>query len=307
MGFLLAFLAGASAFMIANSIYEMMQVKKSEKFALYDEVSSYEDTEDMKMVKSIESRSYMEKIRILLESSNTPLDLQEFIVLCTSIYIFVSLMAFSFTGSIMMALFVGAVPLFVIYTFLNNKVKNKNKRVVSQLPDFSIMFASGYQVGYSVENCFDYCAKELRFPINVEMREIYNDITEKKLTLVTALNNWYERNPNEDILFVIKGLLLCQEKSGDVSTIMKSLQEKLRGRQYVHRFITKRTQGLRFTARIIQVVPMLALILTIVSNPEKFNKFATSLFGTIGFIFCAICYTIGIFLIRRFIKNVYKD
>lgn len=304
MSLFIAFLAGAAAFLICTSIFEMIERKKEEKYALYDEITNtYE--EEMRNVKTVEQRTLMEKLEVLIVSSGIPLDLQEFLIVSVFIYGFTVAMTFSLVG--VMSLILGLVPLFVIYQYMQFTIKNRNVKVVKQLPDFAVMFASGYEAGYSIENCFDYCAKELKFPINEEMEEIFDDITRKKLSLTNALNNWYERNPNEDIHFVIKGLLLCQEKSGDVATIMRSLQEKLRDRQYIDRFIQKRTQNLRYTAKFIQAAPVLALGMGFLSDPNEFMEFATSGFGIIGFVVSAVLYIGGTVFIKKSIKKVYKD
>jgi Flp pilus assembly protein TadB len=304
MPFLTAFLASIAVFLICNSVIELIKNKKTEKLALYDEITNV--FEEDRGIKSIEQRNFIEKIRIMLQSSNMPLDFQEFLYICGGMYIFVSFIVGSILG-LFLGLIAGFAPLVGFYLYMQSIIKNRNKKVVQQLPDFALMFASGYEAGYSIENCFDYCARELKFPINQEMVDIFGDITVRKLTLVAALNNWYERNPNEDILFVIKGLLLCQEKSGDVSTIMRSLQEKLRDRAHIVRFIEKKTQNLRYTAKFIQAVPIGALAISFLSNHDKFVGFATNIVGIIMLGFCLVCYIVGTFLINHFINGVYKD
>lgn len=305
MSFLIGLMSALSVFFFYNAIIEIVQNKKSKKFALYDEITNSDEFEPT-TVQDMKARSLPEKLRVLLESSNMPFDFQEFITLSIFIYGFTAFMSSTFLG-VFTGLIFGFVPLALIYFYMQSVVKNRNKKVVHQLPDFAIMFASGYEAGYSVENCFDYCAKELKFPINEEMREIFSDITDRKLSLTRALNNWYERNPSPDILFSIRGLLLCQEKSGDVSTIMRSLQEKLRDRTMIDRFILKKTQGVKYVARFIQAVPIAALAIAYVSGPAKFMDFATSLFGVIGFGIMGFFYFVGTILMRSFIQKVYKD
>jgi len=147
------------------------------------------------------------------------------------------------------------------------KKKNRERRLVEQLPDALDMIVRSLKVGLSVDGALKEAGKNFPNPLGEEISLIYEEIA-MGIPFKQALTHVEQRFADvPDIRIFCAAFILQRETGGNLASILASLSTTIRERFQLERQIRAHSSEGRLSALVIGLLPPVFALVTWFLNP----------------------------------------
>ena len=216
--------------------------------------------------------------------------------LCLGSMVFADLFMPMFPTSILIGLFIGAIPYTVVMYLRQKRLRAFEER----FPEALDLLGRAVRAGHAFTTGLEMIAKESPEPIASEFRTTFEE-QNFGLPLRDALLNMTERIPSIDVRFFVTALLIQKETGGNLAEILDGLARVIRDRFRIYREVRVRTAQGRLTAGILIALPIFMMILLMVMNPNYIGLLFHDPKGVLALTVAAVMQVIGSMLIWKII------
>lgn len=192
-----------------------------------------------------------------------------FLLLCGISGFAVLIVATFFIGPLMavgFALFFGFVVPIMVLRF---RVKERDAKFLSQLPDALDLMARGLRVGHPLNTSIHEVAQEMPDPIASEFGIIFDQVNFGD-DLVDAFRDLADRVDLEDIYYLAASIGIQHGTGGDLARIISVLSTVVRGRITMRRRILAISSEGRLTGWFLSLLPVLIFVTTSMLSPDYY-------------------------------------
>ena len=170
-----------------------------------------------------------ENLPLLFRQADSPLRIEQFILLCiissAAAFILLFALQFSITG-----LTIGATVVFLLpWIWLLLRRRSRLKSFEKQLPDALELLSRALRAGNSLASGLNAVASEMPQPIAGEFRTVYDE-QNLGLPIDQALRNMLLRIPNMDLQFFVTAVSIQRQAGGDLAEILGKISSLVRER-----------------------------------------------------------------------------
>ncbi len=174
------------------------------------------------------------------------------------------------TGSVMLALLVGAALGFIPIGFVMIKRGKRFGKFEQGLPDALDLMTSALRVGHSFNAALSLVTRECADPIGSEFRICFDE-QNFGLELRTALENLTARIPLQDLKIVVTAILIQRESGGNLAEVLEKTAYVIRQRFRLKRQVMVHTAQGRLTGWILTILPVVLGIGLYMVNPNTMS------------------------------------
>jgi tight adherence protein B len=217
-----------------------------------------------------EGKFFVQKWRKSLEIAGIPLKPEEFFVLKLLSFLGASLLGFVLGYPPGIIVLKGIIGFFIPSFYLRYKQNKRLQRCAEQLPNALGTMSNALKAGFSFLQAMQIVAREFPDPLGTEFKKTLREIN-LGVPLEEALYLLHNRLPNEDLKLVVQALIIQRTTGGNLSDILETMQQTVRGRVKLQEELRTLTAQGRMSAWIITLLPVVMFFLLKLMNPEYFN------------------------------------
>ena len=204
----------------------------------------------------------------LLEKAEIPLRVGEAFAIQVGLIFAGLVLGFLLSGGniffgLILAVLAGIVPV----TYIKFKVKQRAKKLESQLPDTLNLLASTLKAGYSFIQGMDAVGNEGDEPLAGEFRRTVNEARLGK-DLDVALDDLAERVASIDLLWAIVAIKIQREVGGNLAELLNTVADTMTARTRLRGEVAALTAEGRVSALVLLFLPFGVGIAMYFLNPE---------------------------------------
>ena len=191
----------------------------------------------------------------------------------------------------------GSIPLIVIQRLRRKRAL----RFAEQLPDALDLVRAALQAGHAFVSALGVVADEFPDPVAEEFRRVAEEIR-LGLPMRDALYDLAERVADENIPFLVVGVLVAQNVGGNLAEVVDNIGYTIRERFKLLRDMRVLSAQARLSGTVLTALPFLVALVMCVVNPEYFMPMLQSPTGRymIGYALMSILW--GHVVIRYLVK-----
>lgn len=191
---------------------------------------------------------------------------------------------------------------FGISTLYLNFVRNKKAAAFAEeLPDTLTIIASSLKSGLGFTQAITSIATESQGEISLQFRRVLSEVQVGR-NLIDSLNDVADRVDSQDFRWTISALTIQREIGGNLSEILTTTADTIRGRSEVRNEIKALSAEGRISAYVLVALPLFMLLYVRVTKPESFNLLTSTTPGIIMMTIVAILMLIGWFWVQKVVK-----
>jgi tight adherence protein B len=175
------------------------------------------------------------------------------------------------SGSLVLALLVGAALAYVPFFVLNSKRSRKQRLIAEQLPDALDFLSRVLRAGHSLTTGLQMMGEELPLPLAAEFRRCYDQHSLGQ-SLEDSLKDMISRVESTDFAFFVTAVLIQRSTGGDLSDVLGNISGMIRGRLRLQNHVKAKTAEGRFTGYILVAFPAVMFVLAYYMSPETTGK-----------------------------------
>lgn len=248
-----------------------------------------------------ERRGLLGSVERSLRAADVPIRPAELLLAHFCAIVIIPAVAFFFTRSILVVVFLllvlGAGPFYA----LKVTVKNRRKKFAAQLPDALTVLAGSLRAGRSIGQAMESLSRELPDPMGRELRKV---VAETRLgrTLAEALADAAERIDSPDFRWAVLAMQIQAEVGGNLAELLDQVAVTMRERLRMKGEVKALTAEGRASAMMLVVlVPGLGLVMSAV-NRDYMAPLITTTIGNIILGVSFVMITGGYFWMNKMIK-----
>ena len=176
-------------------------------------------------------------------------------------------------GQIAGGIFAALIPV-LFFRWLRRRRDQRVERFIAQLPEVSRVLSNGTSAGMSVERALVLAAQEMSEPAGVEL---------KRATSQLAL---------------VRTIIIQSTAGGALASALHDIALALEDRKQLHREVRTAIIGSAFSAYLVPLIGLTAVILMNVMKPGVLDDMASSFAGRIVLLAALFCFGIGALLMR---------
>ncbi|VFQ46173.1 type II secretion system F family protein [Desulfoluna butyratoxydans] len=178
------------------------------------------------------------------------------------------------------------------------KKRQRERRLVEQLPDALDMIVRSLKVGHSVDGALKEAGRSFPNPLGQEVTLIYEEIA-MGLPFKQAINHLEERFADvPDIRIFCAAFILQRETGGNLAAILSGLSTTIRERFQLERQIKAHSSEGRLSALVIGLLPPVFGLVTWLLNPGYIRTLVTHPTGQ-HLLVAAVLFEITGFVVMR--------
>jgi len=212
-----------------------------------------------------------------------------------------ALVAWVFSGQMLMAVAAGAVGALMPIAWLVHRRSARLKRFEEQFPEALDLLSRAIRAGHAFQTAMGMVADELAEPVGPEFKKTF-DQQNYGLPLREALNELSERISILDVRFFVTAVLIQRDTGGNLAEILDNLAHVVRERFKIRRQIRVHTAHGRFTGYVLLALPAALGVALTFLNPEHMNLLFKERMGQIMLLAAIVLQTVGFLWIRQVIK-----
>jgi len=206
--------------------------------------------------KRVEKTTWSERAAKNLAQADIKMKPAELIMATVGAVIIVAFLGY-FLGSksLPLALLGGVLGYFLPNMYIKSQ---KNRRLVkfnNELGDMLSLMVNGLKAGFSTLQAMEAVAKEMPPPICDEFRRVIQEVT-LGVSTEQALDNLVRRVPSEDLDLVVTAMKVQREVGGNLAEILDTISHTIRERVRVKGEIRTLTAQMRYSARLLALLPI---------------------------------------------------
>lgn len=199
--------------------------------------------------------------------------------------------------SVLLALPFLAIP----YLYVAWKRDKRIDRFEELLPEAIDLIVNALKSGFSLEASLGLVAQEMPDPLGTEFAITYEE-QNLGVDLITALKNFSQRMPSEDLLIMTTAISIQRRTGGNLTEVLGRISSMIRERFNLRREIRIRTAQGRLSGGILVLLPLALAAFTYILDPAYLGSFVSDPAGQYMVAITLILQVLGILVIRRIIR-----
>jgi tight adherence protein B len=236
-----------------------------------------------------------------LQGAGSPLSPADFLLLCVSGTMFLTVALSLFTPLGVSLLFAVAGVAGIARVLVERKRGQRRDEFINQLPDVARMLSNGTSAGLSMAGAMELAARELAQPAATEM-EIVVQETRLGMPLESSLERLRDRLPSREVAVLMTTLIIQQRAGGDTVRALSELGQTLEARKDLLREIRTMLSGAVFTSYLVAMMGVGTLVLVNLISPGIMTELTTTLPGILALSLAVILYVVAFVIIRGITK-----
>lgn len=168
--------------------------------------------------------------------------------------------------------------------YLSSRRNNYIDRLSAQLPEVGRLMSNSLQAGLSIQQAIELVARELPSPAGHEFGLLAQEL-KLGATVEYSLESLIERLPSDELEVMVTAILVQHRVGGNLAKALSAISQTMRQRQKLSDEIETMTAEVRFSSKVMPLLPIGFLILMRAMSPE----FIAPLFGhPIGWVMLTI-------------------
>jgi tight adherence protein B len=216
------------------------------------------------------------------------------IILAVAFYILCALLGVIWSVRILLALLLGAMPVFYIRRVRSRRLR----KFEDNLPDAIDLFNRSMKAGHNIHSGLEAIAAETFDPVRMEFKKLIEELALGS-PLEDALRNLGRRVPLIDLKFFITGLVLQRQTGANLVEVLENLSLLIRERLTLAAKMKAATAQQRFSAGLLCVMPLVVGLGFWFLKPEYIRLLYTDETGSKFLTYAVISEIVGILVIRR--------
>jgi tight adherence protein B len=204
----------------------------------------------------VEETSWSDKVSKELAQADIKMKPGEFIFVTIASIVVVGLVGYVIGSKSLLLAILGAVlGYFLPRIYIRSQ---RNRRLVkfnNQLSDMLSLMVNGLRAGFSTLQSMEAVAKEMPSPISDEFRRVIQEVT-LGVSTDKALDNLVRRIPSDDLDLVVTAMKVQREVGGNLAEILDTISHTIRERVRIKGEIRTLTAQMKYSARILGVLPI---------------------------------------------------
>ena len=195
-------------------------------------------------------------------------------------------------GGILAAL----IPL-VFFRWLRRRTTQRVERFIAQLPEVSRILSNGTSAGVSIERSLALAAQEMSDPARAELSRATSQLA-LGWSLDGTLSDLAQRMPSRELNVLVRTIIIQSTAGGALAGALHDIALALEDRKQLHREVRTAIIGSAFSAYLVPIIGLVAIILMNTMKPGVLDDMASSPIGQIILLASLICFGIGALLMK---------
>ena len=195
-------------------------------------------------------------------------------------------------GGILAAL----IPL-VFFRWLRRRTAQRVERFIAQLPEVSRILSNGTSAGVSIERSLALAAQEMSDPARAELNRATSQLA-LGWSLDGTLSDLAQRMPSRELNVLVRTIIIQSTAGGALAGALHDIALALEDRKQLHREVRTAIIGSAFSAYLVPIIGLAAIILMNMMKPGVLDDMASSSIGRIILLASLICFGIGALLMK---------
>ena len=185
----------------------------------------------------------------------------------------------------------------VFFQWLRRRRDQRVERFIAQLPEVSRVLSNGTSAGMSVERALVLAAQEMSEPAGVELKRTTSQLA-LGWSLNSALTDLAERMPSRELNVLVRTIIIQSTAGGALASALHDIALALEDRKQLHREVRTAIIGSAFSAYLVPIIGLAAIILMNMMKPGVLDSMASSFIGRIILLAALLCFGIGALLMK---------
>ncbi len=242
----------------------------------------------------------VKRLSIWLMKNNINLEIEEFFIIISILMSLLIIIGIFTAPNIIISFLLSIFLVFILFIFINMRKKRENFKKEIQLEQFLLDLKGNLYGNQNILNSLEQTVAETEHPLRKDFELVIND-TKRGLLLDEALKNMVKRNSSCLIEIVLSGLIVANDKGADIISFLTDQIEYIREKRAIDNYIKILSTGPKYTAYLIMLIPVIAIIVIILINKNIIDILFSS-FGIISLVYVVLSNAIGIFLINKLLN-----
>ena len=204
------------------------------------------------------------------------------------------------TGSILLAVIVGAAVVVVLYMYINGAATKERKKFARQLPEVLTLLATSLRAGYSIMQAIEAVASEAPEPSKREFGQAMSEIRLGR-PMIESLGDIAVRMESQDFEWTVMAIGIQREVGGNLAEVLQSTAETMLHRNRFRREVKALTAEGRLSMYIMLGLPFAIALGIYFLNPGYLDPLFTTLPGIVAMVIAVISMTIGALIMRKIV------
>lgn len=237
-----------------------------------------------------------------LLAAGLALDVRTWIYSQITIFVLLSLLLQLAGTSIIPSLVIAAFGGFGIgLVYLNLTRAKKSNAFAEELPDTLTIIASSLKSGLSFTQAMESVAREGDGEVSLQFRRVLAEVQVGR-SLVDSLQDVAERMDSQDFRWTISALSIQREVGGNLSDILSTTAETIRGRSEIRREIKALSAEGRMSAYVLVALPILMALYLQLTKPEYIQIMLNQPVGIVMLIIVALLILFGWVWVKKVVE-----
>lgn len=185
--------------------------------------------------------------------------------------------------------------------FIVSREQAKRKLFAQQLPEFLLLIASSLRSGLSLTQSLDSVSQQGNGEVERQIRRATSEIS-MGMSPNDALSEVAIRMRSEDMKWVVVAISIQREVGGNLSVILDSVAETVRGRASIVREVSTLSAESRLSAWVLLALPIVVFVFFFVTRRDYVQVFWTTLPGILMLGLFVVLISLGALWMRSIVK-----
>jgi tight adherence protein B len=240
-------------------------------------------------------------LRGLLNQADLKWSVGGLLAVSAGLFVIPAYLTYLRTGSILVAIPVGAVLALAPITFVFQKRSKRFNKFQQGLPESLDLMVSALRAGHSLIAAMGLVARECAEPVGTEYRTCFEE-QNYGLELKAALDNMVGRVPLQDLRIVCTAIMIQKESGGNLAEVLDKTSHVIRERFRLKRQIGVHTAQGRLTGWILTLLPVVLGVALYFVNPKMMSILWTNPIGIKLLWAASIMIVVGGLIIRKIVN-----
>ena len=183
------------------------------------------------------------------------------------------------------------------FRWIRRRTARRVEQFIAQLPEVSRVLSNGTSAGMSMERALVLAAQEMSEPAGVELSRTTAQLA-LGWSLDSALTDLAQRMPSRELNILVRTIIIQSTAGGTLSSALHDIALALEDRKQLHREVRTAIIGSAFSAYLVPLIGLTAIIFMNLMKPGVLDDMASSFIGRIILVAAFICFALGTLFMR---------